>query len=645
MVRPRSEASIPRLRANAGFSILDRSLLRSRLNVRAAVRGSVSIATLVLLAITVGCTSMCDNAGVTVDGHGNVVVRGESGFISPNSTILRNVTEWPQPPSGEENFSFSQGYTLTRDGAMYVLENTAGHPNLVYRIDLSNGHLAPIGSHERDGANAALASSNETFIAATTRYVYSVDQKDPVISRADLSRSDPTLTVLIAGPKTQLRSPIAVAAMDKGFICALDSETTFVLCYPADARGDVPPARVIDLKKALRYAQGYDLTFDRSRHIVVSGTSDSSGASENSVAVIDIATAAPRVVRVISGPNTRLMAPELAADKSGNILVLQAISSNGPFEPGDLLAFGPRQRGNVAPRFVRSPAANVTHPFRFATDPRTGDVAILGSDGIALFRGAARLPPREWPAAIHLPYRGWAVAFGGQSSLLVADEFGRIEKHIVNGASKAPGMTNGPPLNLNDPEFIATDQVGNLYVAATSGVITALPKHSETSNAWHARSFKTDFGRNMDAFAPDSAGYFYFSSRSNNAILTVEPKNHQSAISGSETGLNGPLGLAVNSDGSLFVANPGDKNILVFARGSAGNTAPIDRIEGPATQLIAPQALAIDAKGRLYVFDGPQTTSVGGGRHYVRVYSADARGNVAPLASYEVTTKCWTNAV
>jgi hypothetical protein len=56
------------------------------------------VTTLWLLAVATGCTSTCDNAGVTVDAQGNIVVRGES--------------------------------------AMYVLENTAYHPNLVYRIDL-----------------------------------------------------------------------------------------------------------------------------------------------------------------------------------------------------------------------------------------------------------------------------------------------------------------------------------------------------------------------------------------------------------------------------------------------------------------------------------------------------------------------------
>ena len=149
----------------------------------------------------------------------------------------------------------------------------------------------------------------------------------------------------------------------------------------------------------------------------------------------------------------------------------------------------------------------------------------------------------------------------------------------------------------------------------------------------------------MNAFAPDAGGHFYFSSGSNDAILVVRPERGQSVIRGPKTDLNDPIGLAANRDGSLFVANAGGKNVLVFARGSSGNSAPVARIEGPATQLAAPQAVAIDAAGRVYVFDGPRTTSAVDVKHYVRVYAASARGDVPPLRSYEVNTKCWANAI
>jgi sugar lactone lactonase YvrE len=199
--------------------------------------------------------------------------------------------------------------------------------------------------------------------------------------------------------------------------------------------------------------------------------------------------------------------------------------------------------------------------------------------------------------------------------------------------------------NLHDPAFIATDQSGTIFAASTDGVITRFPSDITSASGWKRTAFATRFGGNMDAFAADAAGHFYLSSASNNAIVTIGASGAQGVLSGDKTELKRPLGLAVNRDGALYVANTGSNDVLVFARGSTGNVPPIARLSGPATRLVAPQALAIDASGKLYVFDGPQTALGFGAAHHVRVYDANAYGNAAPIQTYDVQTKCWTNAV
>jgi hypothetical protein len=598
------------------------------------------VAPLLIVLGAAGCTFNCDNAGVSVDAGGNIVVKGAVGFISPNSTVLRNVRDWPAPPSGGQNFAFSQGYVLTRDGGMYVLENTAYHPNLVYRINLGSGEATTIGSPEKsEDSPSAMTRSKETSIAADDHYVYSVDQTDPQISRMGISGGSGPLEKLIYGEKTLLRAPLAVDVASNGRLCALDSETLLLLCYAPAAKGNVAPTNVLNLKTLLGYAQVDDITFDRGGRVVVSGTGDPNGLAGFILAVIDISSAKARVIRTISGPSTKLYTPySLAVDNMGNILVLQQLS-------GELLAFAPHQSGNVAPFAVRAPAAGVTHPFRMALDRKTGNVAILGSDGIALFAKAGNRSPKDWPTEVRRPMRGWSVAFAN-SELFVADEFGspvRMGRH--EKANKASPTKSQPrTLNLHDPQFIATDQDGRIYVAATDGVITPLPRRGSDA-VGTATSFVTTFGRDMDAFAADSGGYFYLSSASNDAIVTVSKKGHQSIISGSRTTLDHPIGLAVGSDGSLYVANTSGKSILVFPRGSSGNVAPAREIAGDATELVAPQAVAIDAGGKLYVFDGPVTASGSGGQHYVRVYGSGANGNIAPNQSYSVNTKCWANTL
>lgn len=593
------------------------------------------------LALT-ACSSNCDNAGVTVDDRGNIVVRGESGFVSPNSPILRSVVRWPQPPPGEQNFAFSQGYTLTRDGAMFVLENTEQHPNLVYRIDLASGASSVIGQSsgvDRE-SNGAFGKTNESWIAANDRYVFSVDQHQAAIRRADLRAQDPKLESFIAGSRTRLVAPIGVAVDAAGRLCALDGETHFLLCYSSGQSGNVSPSRAVDLTRLVRFADVDSIAFEGGRHIAVSGARNANGFTDSAIAVIDLSEPAPRVLQTIAGASTGLLAPDLAVDARGDILALQ---QEAPVSSSDseILAFAPEQKGDVAPRWIRKPSATVRHPFRIAIDAKTNDVAILGSDGVAFFREAARLPPAQWPREARIGARGWSVAFGA-GSLIVADQFGGIGKYPAAQKLLGNAQRNGP-LDLHDPEFVATDQDGTIYTAAGDGVITRFPNASSPA-VWERTTFATPYGRNMEAFAADSAGHYYLATASENAIVTVGTNGRQGVLSGGKTGLNRPLGLAVNRDGDLYVANTGANEILVFARGSSGDVAPIGRIAGAATQLVAPQALAVDRSGRLYVFDGLQTARGAGTAHHVRVYDANARGNVAPIHSYDVATKCWVNA-
>lgn len=593
-----------------------------------------------LLVVALGsaaCTSNCDNAGVTVDGAGNIIVRGEDGFISPNSTLLKSISTWPAPPQGEQTFAFSQGYTLSRDGStLYLLQNTAQHPNLVYRVSLSTGVYRPIGE---SGSGAA---SKETTIIGDDGYVYSVDQTRPVISRANVAEPA-KLESYIAGSATRLRAPIGIAVDSDGKLCALDDETLFVLCYAPGAKGNVSPLQSIDTKSILGYGQVDDVAFGKPGQLVVAGTSDRSGLGGFSIAVFEVAGCEPRLLRKVGGANTRLRFPDsVAVDGLGDILVLQKNSTE--FNSGSqVIAFGPEQRGDVPPIAIRDPATSTSHALRMAVDRRSGDVAVLASDGVAYFRRAANRLPDDWPEETILPLRGWDVAFAG-NRLILANEFGVPLVSNVAQALKSAPIVHTAALSLHDPEFVSTDQEGHVYVASTDGVISALPSAPDKDTGITAVFFRTPFGRNMSAFAVDSAGYSYLSSASNNAIVVVGPRGQQSVIGGSNTQLKHPIGLAVGKDGTLFVANADGRNILKFARGSTGDVAPIGQIAGRSSALIAPQALAIDSAGKLYVFDGPITAAGYGAQHYVRVYDAQGGGDIAPLESYPVQTKCWVNA-
>ncbi len=105
-------------------------------------------------------------------------------------------------------------------------------------------------------------------------------------------------------------------------------------------------------------------------------------------------------------------------------------------------------------------------------------------------------------------------------------------------------------------------------------------------------------------------------------------------IRGSNTGLHGPRGIALDSTGMTYVVNAlvGDWAVNVYAAGANGNIAPIWTISGGNTGLVWSSAVALDTNAEVYV-----TSNYGcdrghcGGTDQVTVYAAGANGNVAPI--------------
>ena len=103
-------------------------------------------------------------------------------------------------------------------------------------------------------------------------------------------------------------------------------------------------------------------------------------------------------------------------------------------------------------------------------------------------------------------------------------------------------------------------------------------------------------------------------------------------IGGPHTGLNAPGGIAVDRVGNIYVANQNDGlsggSVTVYASNADGDASPIQSISGPDTLLAAPTGVAVDNGRNIYVVNlGADQRD----HNTVNVYRSGANGNVVPM--------------
>jgi sugar lactone lactonase YvrE len=278
---------------------------------------------------------------------------------------------------------------------------------------------------------------------------------------------------------------------------------------------------------------------------------------------------------VIGGSETRLANPTgIALDASANIYVLNAGTSS-------IAIFAPL--GGNTGIIDQAPAATIRGSKTHLNTPVALAVGSSGKIYVANRSGGPKRPIRRFSPGVITSY-----AAGSVGDVAPAE--------IIRG--KDTGLTF--------PESIAVDAAGVIYVGNGSTYPSA----------------KVSYAPNLEVFGPDSTG---------DARPTA-------VITGDNTGLSFPQGIAVDSQGNIyatgyFIDSKDDYvyAINLFPSGSNGNVAPAAVIGGPDTGLGEGATIALDAKDNLYVaneFGGPNGTGS------VTEYASGSSGNAAPTATF-----------
>ncbi len=219
---------------------------------------------------------------------------------------------------------------------------------------------------------------------------------------------------------------------------------------------------------------------------------------------------------------------------------------------------------------------------------------------------------------LHYPVRGQIIStFAGNGSAASSGDGGQ-----ATGAS------------LNYPYNVATDTAGNVYISdivnqsirkvSSSGIITTIcgtGSSGFSGDSGQATAAKVNWPAGM---VIDRAGNLLFADSRNNRVRKIDPSGVITTIAGTGTAsfsgdggpataatLSAPWGLAIDTNGSLFIADQANNRIrkvdtsgimsTIAGVSSAGYTG--DGGAATAAQLNGPYGVAADRSGFVYIAD------------------------------------------